>query len=199
MAVDAVQNPFVGSQVGRDEREQRGGGARVEVRVDLHAVLPQRKRRHEADLLLEVCVFGQHHARIQNALDLVFRFIQLFHAVFNERDVCPQTEQFLRRLLKRIAQGLQVAQCRFEDGVADQPFFFAFGKLGLHRRHFFIQLFHDRRGVDGMEMDGDVEKPVQVDHRREPVGVKVARVGIQKQRAQEFVAKLKVAAVDKHR
>ena len=128
-------------------------------------------------------------ARLQEGFYLIFRFVEFVLREAVDRDVEPEVEQPLLRLLEFVAQLLQIPVCRIQNRIAHEALLLPHGNLGLHLRHFPAQSPEDCGGVHRMHEHGDVKNLVHIDDRAEPVGVQISRIGKHKNRARKLCSK----------
>ena len=126
MAVDAVQDAFVGGEVERDEREDRRERRGIELGIDAELVV-----RRAAGPSLKPCSCwksaGLTYTSCDSSIDLISLSALSSSSVESavNGDVDADVENLFLRLLELVAQTFEVLIGGVEHRVAHEAFFFA--------------------------------------------------------------------------
>src|SRR3989344_987631 len=150
----------------------------------------------ESLLLLEERGLQINELGFKRRFYFVLRFVQVLFRVFYKSYVESNVKKFFLRLLKLIAEPLDVLISNIKLRVAHEAFVFPDSDLALHFRKFFLKLPQDPVRVDRMREYGNVENAVEVDDGREPAFGEEARIRNDKERPRHFPADVDGVRID---
>ena len=190
VAVDAVEDAFVGREVGRDEGERGRERLRIQIVGDIQSVIPERPGRRKTLIHPHYRRLGIDELSLENGFYRLTLFVQILVVLPIDGHIEAEAEKFFRALLQVVAQAFDVFQRGFQYGIAHLPAFRFDADLRLHLRRRLAERLQDFRRLYGVHEERDIHRKIDVDDRGKPVGRKKARIGDDEIRARHDLADL---------
>ena len=168
MTIDAVENAAVRREVERNEREYRREWCGIELGMHLKLVGRDGQDRAEPLLLLEERGTDIDKTRLEDRAHLGLHLVDVLARCSVDGEIETDFEYALLRLLKRVAQLLEVGIRCVEHRVSHHPLLLACCDLALDFGDFLLEFAEHFVGIHRMDENRDIEHLVDVDDGSEP-------------------------------